>query len=95
MIGLIEQPVAVPGPVLIAVAKAVTVLPTSVDLLVGSTEDTKEAQLTAGKKAPWHTNSTIRTGAKECRPRRTFRCISPNRRDFMEDSEFTVNSIAY
>lgn len=49
---VIEQPVAVPGPVLITVAKAVAVLPTSVDRLVGNTALTKEAQLTAGESVP-------------------------------------------
>jgi len=42
--GLIEHPVAVPGPALIMVAKAVTVVPTSVDRLVGNTDETSAAK---------------------------------------------------
>ena len=67
--GLMEQFVAIPGPMLITIAKGVAVVPTCTDGLFGSTIDTSSPKLTLG--ATQVSAATIQTlGAYDCVPPR-------------------------
>jgi hypothetical protein len=64
-----EQLVAIPGPMLIAVAKAMAVVPTCTDGLFGSAVDTSPPNLTLGAmQVSAATNQTL--GAYDCVPPR-------------------------